>query len=56
MEVQLCFSGHGSMEVFLSPKGDEITTPGYRVLISIECITITTTVLMVTSGLGSSLD
>jgi hypothetical protein len=37
MEVCLCFSGYGNMEVLLSPKGDEITTRGYRVQTSIEC-------------------
>jgi hypothetical protein len=35
--VCLCFSGYGNMEVLLSPKGDEITTRGYRVQTSIEC-------------------
>jgi hypothetical protein len=44
------------MEVFYSPKGDEITTYGYMVLTSTECTTVMTVVLMVTSGLGSSLD
>jgi hypothetical protein len=44
------------MEVFWSLKGDEITTHGYRVLSSTECTTIMIVVLIVTSGLGSSLD
>jgi hypothetical protein len=35
---------------------DEITTHGYRVLTSAECTTIMITKLIVTSGLGSSLD
>jgi hypothetical protein len=36
--------------------GDEITMRGYRVLTSTECTTIMIAELMVTSGLGSSLD
>jgi hypothetical protein len=44
------------MDVFYSPKGDEITTRGYRVLTSVECTIVMTAVLVVTSGLGSSLD
>jgi hypothetical protein len=47
---------HGNMEVFYSPKGDEITMRGYRLLTSAECTTIMIAVLTVTSGLGSSLD
>jgi DNA integrity scanning protein DisA with diadenylate cyclase activity len=47
---------HGNMEVFQSLKGDEITTRGYRVLTSVECTTIMIAELVVTSGLGSSLD
>jgi hypothetical protein len=47
---------HGNMEALLSPKGDEITTRGYRVLTSAECTTIMISELTVTSGLGSSLD
>jgi hypothetical protein len=47
---------HDNMEVFLSPKGDEITTRGYRILFSAECTTIMIARLAVTSGLGSSLD
>jgi hypothetical protein len=47
---------HGNMEVFYSPKGDEITTHGHRVLTSAECITIMIAELAVTSGLGSSFD
>jgi hypothetical protein len=35
---------------------DEITTHGYRVLTFAKCTTIMTTVLTVTSGLGSSFD
>jgi hypothetical protein len=31
---------HGNMEVFWSPKGDEITMHEYRVLISAGCTTI----------------
>jgi hypothetical protein len=33
---------------------DEITTHGYRVLTFAKCTTVMTTVLTVTSGLGSS--
>jgi hypothetical protein len=44
------------MEIFYSPKDDEITTCGYRVLTSTECTTIIIAELAVTSGLGSSLD
>jgi hypothetical protein len=47
---------HGNMEIFYSPKDDEITTCGYRVLTSTECTTIIIAELTVTSGLGSSLD
>jgi hypothetical protein len=47
---------HGNMEVFQSPKGDEITTREYRVLTSTECTTIMIAELVVTSGLRSSLD
>jgi hypothetical protein len=47
---------HGNMEVFESPKGEEITTRGYGVLTSAECTTIMIVELAVTSGLGSSLD
>jgi hypothetical protein len=46
---------HSNMEVLYSPKSDEITTRGYRVLTSTECTTIMIAELMVTSGLGSSL-
>jgi hypothetical protein len=35
---------------------DEITTHGYRALTYANCITIMTTVLTVTSGMGSSFD
>jgi hypothetical protein len=35
---------------------DEITTCGYRTLTSAKCITVMTFVLIVTSGLGSSLN
>jgi hypothetical protein len=35
---------------------DEITTPGYRVLTSVECTTIMIDELAITSGLGSSFD
>jgi hypothetical protein len=35
---------------------DEITTCGYRVLTFTKCTTVMTTVLTVTSGLGSSFD
>jgi DNA integrity scanning protein DisA with diadenylate cyclase activity len=35
---------------------DEITTRGYRILTSIECITIMIVELAAISGLGSSLD
>jgi hypothetical protein len=35
---------------------DEITMRGYRVLTSLECTTIMIDVLVVISGLGSSLD
>jgi hypothetical protein len=35
---------------------DEITTRGYRVLTFTECTTIMIAKLVVTSGLGSSLD
>jgi hypothetical protein len=35
---------------------DEITTRGYRALTSTKCLTVMIAVLMVTSGLGSSLD
>jgi hypothetical protein len=38
------------------PRSDEITTHGYRVLTSVECITIMIAELAVTSGLGSSID
>jgi hypothetical protein len=47
---------HGNMEVFKSPKDDEITTRRYRVLTSVECATIMIAKLEVTSGMGSSLD
>jgi hypothetical protein len=47
---------HGNIEVFSSLKGDEITTREYRVLTSAECITIMIAGLVVTSGMGSSLD
>jgi hypothetical protein len=36
--------------------GDKITTCGYRVLTLVECTTIMTAELAVTSGLGSSFD
>jgi hypothetical protein len=36
--------------------GDEITTRGYMVLTSVECITIMIAELVIISGLGSSLD
>jgi hypothetical protein len=35
---------------------DEITTRGYRVLTFAKCTIVMTTVLTVTSGLGSSFD
>jgi hypothetical protein len=47
---------HGNMEVFLSLKGDEITTLEYRAQSSVECKTIMIVVLLVKSGLASSLD
>jgi hypothetical protein len=47
---------HGNMDVSLSLKGDEITTHGHRVLTSTECTTTMIAELVVTSGLGSSLD
>jgi hypothetical protein len=47
---------HGNMEVFYSPKGNEITMHGYRVLTSAECTIVMIVVLAVTSGLGSSFD
>jgi hypothetical protein len=47
---------NGRKEVLQSPTGDEITTHGYRVLISAECTTIMIAELAVTSGLGSSFD
>jgi hypothetical protein len=45
----------GIMEVLYLPKGDEISTLGYRVLTSVECTTIMIVELAVTSGLRSSL-
>jgi hypothetical protein len=45
---------YGKKEVLLSPMGDEITTCGYRILISAECTIIMITELAVTSNLGSS--
>jgi hypothetical protein len=53
---EIVFGENGNMEVFESPKCDEITTRGYRVLTSVECTTIMIAILTVTSGLGSSLD
>jgi hypothetical protein len=47
---------HDIMEVLYSPKGDEISTRGYRVLTSVECTTIMIVELAVTNGLRSSLD
>jgi hypothetical protein len=44
---------HGNMVVFQLPKGDEITTCGYRVVTSVECRTVMTVMLMVIRGLGS---
>jgi hypothetical protein len=38
------------------PKGDEITTRGYRILTSVGCTTIMIAELAVISGMGSSLD
>jgi hypothetical protein len=38
------------------PINDEITKSGYRVLTSTKCTTIMIAELMVTSGMGSSLD
>jgi hypothetical protein len=43
-------------EVLWSPTGVEITTRGYRVLTSVDCTTVMIAMLMVTSGLRSSLD
>jgi hypothetical protein len=44
------------MEVFESPKGDEITMRGYRVLTSTECTIVMVVMLTVTSSQDSSLD
>jgi hypothetical protein len=52
----IVLSQHGNMEVLLSLKDDEITTCEYRVLTSVKCTTVMIVVLMVRSGLGSSLD
>jgi hypothetical protein len=38
------------------PRSDEITTHGYRAPTVAKCTTVTTVVLTVTSGLGSSFD
>jgi hypothetical protein len=47
---------HGNMEVFMSTKGDKITTRGYRAQTSAECTTVITVELTVKSGMGSALN
>jgi hypothetical protein len=41
---------------FSRPCSDEITARGYRALTFTKCTTVMTVMLMVTSGLGSSLE
>jgi hypothetical protein len=45
---------NGKRRFFSHLVGDEITTPGYGVLTSVECTTIMIIELTVISGLGSS--